>query len=52
MVEIETKVQRYERYIDSGVEWLGEIPEHWETRRVKYIFNEINELSLITIYIL
>jgi len=46
MVEIETKVQRYERYIDSGVEWLGEIPEHWETRRVKYIFNEINERSL------
>jgi len=27
------------------VEWLGEIPEHWETRRIKYIFNEINERS-------
>ncbi|MGI9061707.1 MAG: restriction endonuclease subunit S [Ktedonobacteraceae bacterium] len=22
---------------DSGVEWLGEIPEHWEVRRLKYI---------------
>jgi len=22
--------QGYERYKDSGVEWLGEIPEHWE----------------------
>ena len=21
---------RYERYRDSGVEWLGEVPEHWE----------------------
>lgn len=21
---------------DSGVEWLGEIPAHWETRKVKY----------------
>ncbi len=21
---------RYERYKDSGVEWLGEMPEHWE----------------------
>jgi len=20
---------RYERYKDSGVEWLGEVPEHW-----------------------
>ena len=22
---------------DSGIEWIGEIPEHWETIRVKYI---------------
>ena len=45
MVEVENKIQRYENYKDSGVEWLGEIPEHWETRRIKYIFNEINERS-------
>lgn len=45
MVETETKIQRYESYKDSGVEWLGDIPEHWETRRIKYIFNEINERS-------
>ncbi len=24
---------------DSGVEWLGEIPEHWEVKRLKYIAN-------------
>lgn len=31
MVETETNVKRYERYKNSGVEWLGdEIPEHWE----------------------
>ncbi len=22
---------------DSGVEWLGEVPEHWEVKRLKYI---------------
>ena len=22
---------------DSGVEWIGEIPSHWETKRLKYI---------------
>lgn len=22
---------------DSGMEWLGEIPEHWEVKRLKYI---------------
>ena len=22
---------------DSGIEWIGEIPEHWEVKRLKYI---------------
>jgi len=22
---------------DSGVEWIGEIPEHWEVRKIKYL---------------
>lgn len=22
---------------DSGIEWLGEIPEHWKTRKLKYV---------------
>jgi type I restriction enzyme S subunit len=40
MVETETKVQRYERYKESGVEWLGDkIPEHWEALANKFIFN-------------
>jgi type I restriction enzyme, S subunit len=30
---------------DSGVEWIGEIPEHWEIRRAKYLFKEIDERS-------
>ena len=21
---------RYPKYKDSGVEWLGEVPEHWQ----------------------
>lgn len=40
MIEDENKVQRYENYKDSGVEWLGEIPEHWELKRFKHIFKE------------
>ncbi|MBI0067453.1 MULTISPECIES: restriction endonuclease subunit S [unclassified Snodgrassella] len=27
---------------DSGVEWLGEIPEHWETLYSKWLFKERN----------
>jgi type I restriction enzyme S subunit len=29
---------RYEAYKDSGVEWLGEIPAHWEEKRLKFVF--------------
>ena len=36
---------KYPAYKDSGVEWLGEIPENWELRRFKYLFKEINERS-------
>ena len=28
-------MRSYTRYRDSGVEWLGEVPEHWEVRRLK-----------------
>ena len=27
----------YPAYRDSGVEWLGKVPEHWETRRLKWV---------------
>jgi type I restriction enzyme S subunit len=30
---------------DSGVEWIGEIPEHWKIKRAKYLFDEINDRS-------
>lgn len=25
---------------DSGVEWLSEVPEHWEVRRINFLFSE------------
>ena len=33
-------MERYNEYKDSGVQWLGEIPSHWETRKMKYTFCE------------
>lgn len=30
---------RYEQYKDSGIAWIGEIPEHWNLALVKSIFN-------------
>ena len=29
---------RYDRYKDSGIAWIGEIPEHWELRKGKNLF--------------
>jgi len=31
-------LKKYSSYKDSGVEWLGQIPEHWETLSNKNIF--------------
>ena len=39
MVEAKTKVKRYDTYKNSSVEWLGEIPEHWEVLANKHIFS-------------
>ena len=33
-------MNRYESYKDSGVEWLGEIPSHWEIKKLKHLFVE------------
>lgn len=32
-------MKRYEAYKDSGVEWIGEIPEGWKTNRMKFLFS-------------
>lgn len=50
------KLKRYKEYKDSGVEWLGEIPEHWALKplkaisRIKSITNSINK-ELLSIYL-
>ena len=34
---MKTNIQKYPAYKDSGVEWLGKIPNHWEIIRLKNI---------------
>lgn len=38
-------MERYSEYKDSGVQWLGEIPKHWEIKKAKYIWQELFSLS-------
>ena len=35
----------YPSYRPSGVEWLGDVPAHWEVRRIKTLFCEKDERS-------
>jgi len=37
------KYSAYPAYKDSGVEWLGEIPAHWKTKRVKHCLKLIEQ---------
>jgi len=35
-----SKLQKYPKYKDSGIEWIGEIPEHWRTVKIKHLLYE------------
>ena len=37
---------------DSGVEWLGEVPEHWEVRRNGRLFQQRNQTGFADLPIL
>jgi len=30
------KMNRYDRYKDSGIPWLGDVPEHWIIMPIKF----------------
>jgi len=34
-------MKRYDLYKDSGIEWIGEIPSHWDVKKIKYHFDLI-----------
>lgn len=36
-----TRYKRYSIYKPSGVEWLGEVPEHWQVWKVSHAFAQI-----------
>ena len=42
-METAMKYKPYPAYKESGVEWLGEVPEHWKTKRLKYSLRLLTE---------
>ena len=35
-----TQLEKYPAYKHSGEFWLGEVPQHWETKKLKHLFFE------------
>ena len=35
------EIQKYNKYKDSGIDWLGVIPENWEVKRIKDAITKI-----------
>ena len=38
-------MRRYPEYKESGVEWIGEIPAHWEIGKIKHIATFVSQKS-------
>lgn len=36
-------MKKYPKYKDSGIEWIGEIPEHWELKKIKHVSKKIGD---------
>lgn len=32
-------MKTYPKYKPTNIEWIGEIPKHWEVKRMKYVVN-------------
>ena len=45
-------VQKMRKMKDSGIEWIGEIPEGWELIKAKYLFSQRNEKGNSTLVLL
>lgn len=42
-MDVIAKMPTYESYKDSGVEWLGEVPESWTSAPLKYLLTMVSE---------
>ena len=39
-------MKRYPHYKDSGIAWLGEVPQHWELLKARYVFSFSKGLTI------
>ena len=34
-------MKKYDTYKNSGIQWIGQVPEHWSVRKLKHIVSSI-----------
>lgn len=34
-------MQTYTHYKESGIDWIGQIPEHWEVKKITHLFSKV-----------
>jgi type I restriction enzyme S subunit len=39
-------MSKYEKYKPSGIEWIGEVPEHWKVKHLKRYLNFYNNIRI------
>ena len=43
MIDARRILQPYQTYKPSGIEWLEDVPTHWEVRRLKTLSDRVHE---------
>lgn len=38
-----TNIKKYDKYKDSGIDWIGEIPQDWNVTKIGQVYDERNE---------
>lgn len=39
-------MQTYEQYKESSIDWIGTIPEHWEVKKMKFLFIDFSKKNM------
>jgi type I restriction enzyme S subunit len=45
-LKLTKKYKKYPEYKDSGVEWLGKVPQKWKTLKGKFVFQNKKEINI------
>jgi type I restriction enzyme S subunit len=40
---VESSIKQYHSFKDSGIDWVGNIPKHWEIKKFKRVFREVKK---------